>query len=69
MQLLSDGTLGLTVLNRFAPTHHSQVNRYFSGTLYVPSTVSETSPRYAYENKIKRLARAFSTFTESRIIQ
>lgn len=56
---ISSNSLGLTLLNRFAPTHHSQVNRYFSGTLYVPSTVAETSPRYAFENKIKRLTRAF----------
>lgn len=54
---ISSNGLSLTVLNRFAPTHHSQVNRYFSGTLYVPSTVAETSYRYAFENKVKRLTR------------
>jgi hypothetical protein len=58
---ISSNGLSLTVLNRFAPTHHSQVNRYFSGTLYIPSTVAETSYRYAFENKAKRLARAFSS--------
>lgn len=58
---ISSNGLSLTVLNRFAPTHHSQVNRYFSGTLYVPSTVAETSYRYAFENKVKRLTRAFSS--------
>lgn len=58
---VSSNGLSLTVLNRFAPTHHSQVNRYFSGTLYVPSTVAETSYRYAFENKIGRLTRAFSS--------
>ena len=55
----SSNAQGMTVLNRYAPAHHSQVNRYFSGTLYVPSTVSETSPRYTYRNKLKRLAKAF----------
>lgn len=58
---ISSNGLSLTVLNRFAPTHHSQVNRYFSGTLYVPSTVAETSYRYAFQNKVKRLTRAFSS--------
>ncbi|MFH0901502.1 MAG: DNA methyltransferase [Pseudomonadota bacterium] len=56
---VSSNALGMTVLNRFAPTHHSQVNRYFSGTLYVPSTVAETSPVYAYTHKLTRLTQAF----------
>jgi 16S rRNA G966 N2-methylase RsmD len=58
---ISSNSLTLTVLNRFAPTHHSQVNRYFSGTLYIPSTVAESSYRYTFENKIKRLSRAFAS--------
>lgn len=59
--------LGFTVMNRYQPTQHgkaeggSQVNRYFAGTLYVPSMVAEVTPRYAYGNKLKRLVRAFST--------
>jgi hypothetical protein len=58
--------LGLTVLNRYQPTQFgkatggSQVNRYFTGTLYVPSMVSEVTPKYAYSNKLKRLVKAFS---------
>ena len=56
---VSSNALGMTVMNRYAPTHHSQVNRYFSGTLYIPSTVSETSHDYAYRNKLKRLVSAF----------
>jgi hypothetical protein len=57
--------LGMTVLNRYQPTQFgkesggSQVNRNFSGTLYVPSMVSEVSPKYAYTNKLKRLTKAF----------
>lgn len=56
--------LSMTLLNRFGPTHHSQVNRYFSGTLYIPSVTAEVSPRYAYENKRKRLIRAFGALRE-----
>ena len=58
--------LGMTVLNRYQPTQFgkesggSQVNRNFSGTLYVPSMVSEVTPRYAYSNKLKRLTKAFA---------
>jgi hypothetical protein len=42
-------------INRYAPTHFSQVNRYLSGTLYVSSLRTETSLNYILENKIKRL--------------
>jgi len=58
-------SLGATRLNRFIPARPdksqpgSQVNRYFTGTLYVPSLMSEVSPDYLYRNKITRLTRAF----------
>ncbi len=58
--------LGMTVLNRYQPTQFgkesggSQVNRYFTGTLYVPSMVTEVTPAYAYSNKMKRLTKAFA---------
>ncbi len=51
--------LGMTVMNRFGPTHYSQVNKYFSGTLYIPSMIAESSHRYTYESKRKRLVSAF----------
>lgn len=51
--------LGMTVMNRFGPTHYSQVNKYFSGTLYIPSMIAESSHRYTYESKRKRLVNAF----------
>lgn len=57
---VTSNALGFTVLNRFGPTHYSQVNKYFSGTLYVPSTIAETSHQYAYRNKRKRLVKAFA---------
>jgi hypothetical protein len=49
----------MTVLNRFGPTHYSQVNRHFSGTLYIASAVAECSHRYVYDHKRKRLIKAF----------
>jgi len=63
--LVQSNGLGYTVMNRYQPTQFgkktggSQVNRYFSGTLYVPSMVAEVSPGYAYSNKLKRLGSAF----------
>jgi hypothetical protein len=51
--------LGMTVMNRYGPTHYSQVNKYFSGTLYIPSMIAESSHRYTYESKRKRLVSAF----------
>ncbi len=56
----SSNALGCTILNRFGPTHYSQVNKYFSGTLYIPSVIAEASPRYVYSNKRKRLVKAFA---------
>ena len=57
---IQSNALGMTVLNRYGPTHFSQVSRYFSGTLYVPSVVAETSPTYTYLNKRDRLIKAFT---------
>lgn len=50
---------GMSMLNRFSPTHYSQVNRYLSGVYYVSSMTSEVSPRYILGGKVFRLARAF----------
>jgi predicted RNA-binding Zn-ribbon protein involved in translation (DUF1610 family) len=54
--------LGYTKMNRYQPIQFgrkggSQVNRQFSGTLYVGSLISEVSPVYAMTNKLKRLGR------------
>jgi DNA modification methylase len=57
---IQSNALGMTVLNRFGPTHYSQVSRNFSGTLYVPSMIAETSPHYTYSNKRQRLHKAFA---------
>ena len=51
---------GMSVLNRYGPTHFSQVNRQLSGVYYVASQISEVSPRYNLGNKLSRLVAAFS---------
>jgi DNA modification methylase/transcription initiation factor IIE alpha subunit len=47
--------LGFTKLNRYSANHFSQVNRYFSGTLFVGSLISEVSPAYSMTHKLERL--------------
>ena len=64
---LQSNSLSFTILNRYQPTQFgkatggSQVNRYFSGTLYIPSAVAEVAPNYTYKNKLTRLIKAFGT--------
>ncbi len=54
---------GMSLLNRYGPTHFSQVNRYLTGVYYISSLISEVSPRYILGGKIKRLAKAFGSFS------
>lgn len=51
---------GLSILNRYGPTHFSQVNRYMSGLIRVLSQHSECSPWYILEGKLTRLVRDFA---------
>jgi hypothetical protein len=37
---------GLSLMNRYVPTHFSHVNQYLSGVYYVPSAHAESSPLY-----------------------
>jgi hypothetical protein len=60
MFFLTSNAQGTTLLNRYGPKHFSQVNRILSGTLYIPSVVSETSYRYSYGGKAERLFKAFN---------
>jgi hypothetical protein len=53
---------GMSLLNRYGPTHFSQVNRYLTGVYYIASLVSEVSPWYILDGKVQRLTRAFSAF-------
>jgi len=56
---LDQSIAGLSLLNRFGPTHFSQVNRQMSGVYYVPSQISECSPWYNLSGKLSRLIKAF----------
>ncbi|MBN1887189.1 MAG: hypothetical protein JW850_04345 [Thermoflexales bacterium] len=50
---------GLSLLNRYGPTHFSQVNRYLNGVYYISSLISEVSPWYILDGKTERLTKAF----------
>jgi len=50
---------GMSVLNRYGPSHFSQVNRQLSGVYYVASQIAEVCPWYILDGKLQRLARAF----------
>ena len=50
---------GMSILNRYGPTHYSQVNRQLTGVYYVSSQISEVSPRYNLGNKLSRLIKTF----------
>lgn len=52
---------GMSLLNRYAPRHFSQVNRYLNGVFYVASQISEVSPWYILSGKLKRLGHAFAS--------
>ncbi|WP_245863604.1 DNA methyltransferase [Candidatus Viridilinea mediisalina] len=65
--------LGFTKMNRYQPIQYgrtggSQVNRYFSGTLFVGSLISEVSPAYAMTNKMGRLSKIRLPFTKRNAI-
>ena len=53
---------GLSRLNRYGPTHYSQVNRMLSGTLYIGSQIAEVSLPYLIEGKIKRLKKVLESY-------
>ena len=53
---------GMSILNRYGPTHYSQVNRQLTGVYYVASQIAEVSPWYNLGNKLSRLVKAFQEF-------
>jgi len=53
---------GLSVLNRYGPTHFSQVNRMLNGVYYVASQHAECSPWYNLGGKLDRLIKAFKNY-------
>ncbi|MER9421658.1 DNA methyltransferase [Mesorhizobium sp. M0317] len=50
---------GFSILNRYSPSHFSQVNRALNGVYYVASQTSECSPWYNLGGKLNRLEKAF----------
>lgn len=50
---------GFSVLNRYSPSHFSQVNRALNGVYYVASQHAECSPSYNLGGKLDRLTKAF----------
>ena len=54
--------VGMSLLNRYAPSHFSQVNRVMSGRIRAFSQHSECSPWYILRGKAKRLSSAFAAF-------
>ncbi len=53
---------GLSILNRYVPTHFSHVNQYLTGVYYVASQHSECSPWYNLGGKLDRLIKAFRNY-------
>lgn len=58
--LVEQAIWGMSLLARYVPTHYSQVNQQLTGVYYVPSLISEVSPRYNLGERIGRLVGAFS---------
>ena len=56
---------GMSILNRYGPTHFSQVNRQLTGVYYIASQHAECSPRYNLGGKLDRLIKAFSNYKAS----
>ncbi len=54
---------GMSVLNRYGPSHFSQVNRQLSGVYYVGSQIAEVCPWYILDSKLGRLSKAFEPMT------
>lgn len=57
--MVEQAVWGLSVLNRYGPTHFSQVNRMLTGVYYVASQHAECSPWYNLSGKLDRLVKAF----------
>ena len=56
---LEQSIWGFSVLNRYGPSHFSQVNRQLSGVYYVGSQTAEPAPYYNLGGKLSRLTKAF----------
>jgi 16S rRNA G966 N2-methylase RsmD len=63
LYMVEQSIAGLSILNRYGPTHFSQVNRILTGVYYVASQHSECSPWYNLGGKLDRLIKAFREYT------
>ena len=57
--LVEQAVWGMSVLNRYSPSHFSQTNRQLTGVYYVASQHAEVTPWYNLSGKLKRLIAAF----------
>jgi hypothetical protein len=57
---------GFSVLNRYSPSHFSQVNRALNGVYYIASQNAEGSPLYNLRGKLSRIVKAFRGYKTSR---
>jgi 16S rRNA G966 N2-methylase RsmD len=62
LYMVEQAITGLSILNRYVPTHFSQVNQYLTGVYYVASQHSECSPWYILGGKLDRLIKAFREY-------
>lgn len=60
--MVEQSILGFSTLNRYSPSHFSQVNRALTGVYYVASQHSECSPWYNINGKLTRLISAFGNY-------
>ena len=56
---VQQAVLGMSMMNRYGPTHFSQVNRYMAGRVRILAQQAECNPWYILEGKLKRLPTAF----------
>ena len=57
--LVEQAIWGMSALNRYGPSHFSQVNRQLSGVYYVASQIAEVCPWYILDGKLHRLIKTF----------
>lgn len=56
---LEQSIWGFSILNRYSPSHFSQVNQQLSGVYYVGSQTAEPESYYNFGGKLSRLTKAF----------
>jgi len=60
--MVEQSVWGFSVLNRYGPSHFSQVNRALTGVYYIAAQISECSPNYNLSGKLDRLIKAFGDY-------